>query len=118
MLFSPSQNYDNYGDCDIDEQYGQGRRERCLDSSSSRQPFQWHRSRGRNLLLNNNGNSMNLRYFNCDFCSYKSLRKDYLQKHVRTHTGEKPYQCSYCDYRSAQKQNVNVHEKTHFPPMM
>ncbi|XP_050722338.1 protein tramtrack, beta isoform-like isoform X3 [Eriocheir sinensis] len=49
----------------------------------------------------------------CPYCVYSTARKDHLQKHIRTHTGEKPYACRLCPYRSSQKYNLKSHEFTH-----
>ena len=58
--------------------------------------------------------SFQAKLFSCTYCSYQSPRKDLLNKHLRTHTGEKPYKCRFCDKRSTQKSNMMTHELTHF----
>ena len=32
-----------------------------------------------------------------------------LDKHIMTHSGEKPYTCNFCDYRTTQSSNLNFH---------
>ena len=52
--------------------------------------------------------------FKCDFCNYSCVySKSNFIKHIRTHTGEKPYKCELCDYCSAQKSSLTRHVKTH-----
>lgn len=35
--------------------------------------------------------------WHCNLCSYETIRKSDLAKHIRRHTGERPFQCSYCN---------------------
>ncbi|KAK8737540.1 hypothetical protein OTU49_004531 [Cherax quadricarinatus] len=53
--------------------------------------------------------------FACQTC-HKSFayRKD-LEKHVRTHTGERPYPCHYCTYRFADRSSLVKHRRRHHP---
>lgn len=46
-------------------------------------------------------------------CAYKSLRRDYIEQHARTHSGERPYQCSECAKAFAQKGDLTIHARTH-----
>ncbi|XP_076050655.1 uncharacterized protein LOC143031107 isoform X1 [Oratosquilla oratoria] len=48
----------------------------------------------------------------CPVCGRVLLFRSEYEKHMRTHTGEKPFQCHLCPYRSAQRSNLNVHLKS------
>ncbi|RXG52062.1 Zinc finger protein Xfin [Armadillidium vulgare] len=58
--------------------------------------------------------SSSVRY-NCTYCSKPFRSKVDLERHLRTHTGEKPYACVYCPHRSATKGNLKAHTKNIHP---
>nr|XP_027222731.1 zinc finger protein 316-like [Penaeus vannamei] len=50
---------------------------------------------------------------NCTLCSYRTPSRSDIDKHIRTHTGEKPFSCPHCLYQTANKSNLKRHMRTH-----
>ena len=52
--------------------------------------------------------------FHCDICLKTFVSKRNVQRHMLSHTGEKPWMCEYCFKRFRQKphleQHVNIHK--------
>ncbi|XP_063609186.1 zinc finger protein 782-like, partial [Penaeus indicus] len=49
----------------------------------------------------------------CPSCPYSTNITTNLKKHIRTHTGERPFPCPYCPFRAIQEENLKVHIRTH-----
>ncbi|XP_055767419.1 zinc finger protein 182-like isoform X1 [Salvelinus fontinalis] len=53
------------------------------------------------------------RFHKCPDCGKEFTQANKLERHMRTHTGERPYQCSVCGMRFNQKGNLKTHFKVH-----
>lgn len=51
--------------------------------------------------------------YECKLCNQVFSRSDHLNTHLRTHTGEKPYQCQYCSYAACRRDMITRHLRIH-----
>uniref|UniRef100_A0A8C5DVC1 C2H2-type domain-containing protein n=1 Tax=Gouania willdenowi TaxID=441366 RepID=A0A8C5DVC1_GOUWI len=49
----------------------------------------------------------------CNFCGRACAKPSVLKKHIRSHTGERPYPCVPCGFSFKTKSNLYKHRKSH-----
>ncbi|XP_046875736.1 transcription factor HIVEP3 isoform X1 [Hypomesus transpacificus] len=49
----------------------------------------------------------------CSYCGRACAKPSVLQKHIRSHTGERPYPCGPCGFSFKTKSNLYKHRKSH-----
>ncbi|XP_041648372.1 transcription factor HIVEP3 isoform X2 [Cheilinus undulatus] len=49
----------------------------------------------------------------CTYCGRPCAKPSVLQKHIRSHTGERPYPCGPCGFSFKTKSNLYKHRKSH-----
>ncbi|XP_051962365.1 zinc finger protein 64-like [Xyrauchen texanus] len=54
------------------------------------------------------------RPFECELCHKRFSRRDKLNLHSRLHTGEKPHKCKYCSYAAADSSSLKKHLRVHY----
>ncbi|KAH7709809.1 zinc finger protein 64 1 and 2-like protein [Aphelenchoides avenae] len=52
--------------------------------------------------------------YECELCEKAFSLRATLTQHRRTHFAEKPFKCRHCDFACSQKRNLYGHERTHF----
>lgn len=49
----------------------------------------------------------------CSYCGYSTMYSTGLKRHMRSHTGYKPYACPHCEYSAITKYHLQRHIRIH-----
>ena len=64
-------------------------------------------------LENNDQRIVEILMNKCNKCEYESLWKNYLRRHVTTHSGEKSIKCDQCIYATSRAGDLRKHMTKH-----
>jgi Zinc finger, C2H2 type. len=45
----------------------------------------------------------------CNLCGYAFVNSSSLRNHIRTHTGERPHKCNQCEYKANSSSDLRRH---------
>ncbi len=60
-------------------------------------------------MARSSGSRTSKHMYRCNFCGKMCKHKNDMKKHVRVHTGERPYKCEKCGISFTQKQLITRH---------
>ncbi len=73
-----------------------------------------YRTRQRRVLLHHSNRQV-VHNFKCTICSYSCKTRLNLEKHIRRHTGEKPFACRVCGFAAADSSHIYSHMRKKHP---
>ncbi|KIW14918.1 hypothetical protein PV08_07703 [Exophiala spinifera] len=62
------------------------------------------------------GRPRKFRSTKCSFCGHEFSKMEHLQRHERSHTGERPFECATCEKRFSRRDVLNRHIQKHLKP--
>ena len=60
-------------------------------------------------LLQNEPVQLGPYQFACPYCSKIQKKRSEMIRHIKIHTGEKPFLCKFCDYKCNLKSSLESH---------
>lgn len=54
--------------------------------------------------------------FKCPYCSFSAMHQCILKRHMRSHTGERPYPCEICGKKFTRREHMKRHTLVRRPP--
>ncbi|XP_060931390.1 zinc finger and BTB domain-containing protein 46 [Limanda limanda] len=67
----------------------------------------------RGLLVLVNDFTVIRKKFKCPYCSFSAMHQCILKRHMRSHTGERPYPCEICGKKFTRREHMKRHTLVH-----
>ncbi|CAH8824993.1 unnamed protein product [Trichobilharzia szidati] len=101
----------NSSKCDLKETIS-----KTINLSELKEPINYSAKLSTTTTTNNNNNhnhNNDSRYVSCCVCLHRFGSQQDLQRHMRSHTGERPFICPYCGKEFSLKHSMHRHARVH-----
>ncbi|XP_065817390.1 zinc finger and BTB domain-containing protein 46 isoform X3 [Labrus bergylta] len=92
---------------------GQMGEESCTGGSTVPESVLMAGRRSKGLMVLVNDFTVIRKKFKCPYCSFSAMHQCILKRHMRSHTGERPYPCEICGKKFTRREHMKRHTLVH-----